>query len=186
MDALVWVFYPVFLYQKGLPLTQVAGVISLYGLVWGGSQLFTGRLSDHIGRQLPNVAGMWLCGAGVAAMVLGEGLVWWSASAVLTGFGMALLYPNLSAAVADIAHPHARLRVAPGPPHTRSHRRGEGRRHAQGVGAAQESRAVPLLALGQVPHLVRGAWGARRRQGARCASRRPHLTPHAHPPRPRC
>ena len=105
VDALVWVFYPVFLYQKGLPLTQVAGVISLYGLVWGGSQLFTGRLSDHIGRQLPNVAGMWLCGAGVAAMVLGEGLVWWSASAAFTGFGMALLYPNLSAAVADIAHP---------------------------------------------------------------------------------
>ena len=105
VDALVWVFYPVFLYQQGLSLPQVGWVIGLYGLVWGGSQLFTGRLSDHLGRHRPNVWGMWICGAGVAAMVLGDSVVWWAASAAVSGFGMALLYPNLSAAVADIAHP---------------------------------------------------------------------------------
>ncbi|MGZ8292673.1 MAG: MFS transporter [Telluria sp.] len=105
VDALVWVFYPVFLYQKGLSLPQVGWIIGVYGLVWGGSQLFTGRLSDHIGRHRPIVAGMCLCGAGVAMMVLGEGVNWWVASAALTGFGMALLYPNLSAAVADISPP---------------------------------------------------------------------------------
>jgi MFS family permease len=105
VDALVWVFYPVFLYQKGLSLLQVSWVIGLYGLVWGASQLFTGRLSDRIGRHRPIVLGMWICGAGVAAMVLGNGVVWWAASAAMSGMGMALLYPNLSAAVADISHP---------------------------------------------------------------------------------
>lgn len=105
VDALVWVFYPVFLYQKGMSLHQVGWIIGLYGLVWGGSQLFTGRLSDRIGRHRPNVLGMWICGAGVAAMVLGNGVVWWAASAAMSGLGMALLYPNLSAAVADISHP---------------------------------------------------------------------------------
>jgi len=105
VDALVWVFYPVFLYQKGMSLPQIGWIIGVYGFVWGGSQLFTGRLSDRIGRHRPNVWGMWLCGAGVAMMLLGEGVAWWSASAALTGFGMALLYPNLSAAVADISHP---------------------------------------------------------------------------------
>ena len=105
VDALVWVFYPVFLYQQGMSLPQVGWIIGVYGFVWGGSQLFTGRLSDRIGRHRPNVWGMWLCGAGVAMMLLGEGVAWWSASAALTGFGMALLYPNLSAAVADISHP---------------------------------------------------------------------------------
>lgn len=108
VDALVWVFYPVFLYQKGLSLPQVGWVIGAYGLVWGGAQLFTGRLSDRIGRHGPNVAGMGLCGAGVAAMLLGEGLAWWTACAALSGLGMALLYPNLSAAVADIARPQWR------------------------------------------------------------------------------
>lgn len=105
VDALVWVFYPVFLYQKGMSLPQVGWIIGVYGFVWGGSQLFTGRLSDRIGRHKPNVWGMWLCGGGVAMMLVGEGVAWWSASAALTGFGMALLYPNLSAAVADISHP---------------------------------------------------------------------------------
>ena len=105
VDVLVWVFYPVFLYQRGVSLPSVGWIIGVYGFVWGGSQLFTGRLSDHLGRHRPNVWGMWICGAGVAMMVLGEGLTWWAVSAGITGFGMALLYPNLSAAVADIAQP---------------------------------------------------------------------------------
>ena len=108
VDALIWVFYPVFLYQRGLSLPEVGWVIGVYGLVWGGSQLFTGKLSDRIGRQLPNVAGMWICGAGVALMLLGSGVAWWALSAAVSGLGMALLYPNLSAAVADISHPHWR------------------------------------------------------------------------------
>ncbi|HQS57670.1 MAG: MFS transporter [Gallionellales bacterium 35-53-114] len=108
VDALVWVFYPVFLYQHGLPLTSIGWVIGVYGFVWGGSQFFTGKLSDHIGRQKPIVWGMWICGAGVAMMLLGEGVAWWSLSAAVSGFGMALLYPTLSAAVSDIAHPNWR------------------------------------------------------------------------------
>lgn len=108
VDALVWVFYPVYLYQQGLSLTQTSTVIGVYGLVWGGAQLFTGRLSDRVGRHRPNVWGMWLCGVGVALMVSGQGVLWWSLSAALSGFGMALLYPNLSAAVADISHPNWR------------------------------------------------------------------------------
>lgn len=105
VDALVWVFYPVFLYQRGLSLPETGGVIGVYGLTWGLAQLVTGRLSDHVGRRLPNVAGMLICGAGVALMLLGEGLVWWSFSAAVSGIGMALLYPNLSAAVADLTPP---------------------------------------------------------------------------------
>ena len=105
VDALVWVFYPVFLYQQGVSLSHIGWIVGVYGFVWGGSQLFTGRLSDRIGRHRLNVSGMWICGAGVAAMMLGDGAVWWAASAGVSGLGMALLYPNLSAAVADISHP---------------------------------------------------------------------------------
>lgn len=105
VDALIWVFYPVFLYRHGVSLPGIGWVAGVYGFVWGGSQLFTGKLSDRIGRHLPNVLGMWIGGAGVAMMLLGEGMAWWSLSAAVSGFGMALLYPNLSAAVADISHP---------------------------------------------------------------------------------
>lgn len=108
VDALIWVFYPVYLYQHGLSLAHIGWVVGVYGFVWGGSQFVTGKLSDHIGRRKPIVWGMWLCGAGVGMMLLGETIAWWSVSAAITGFGMALLYPNLSAAVADIAHPNWR------------------------------------------------------------------------------
>ena len=108
VDALVWVFFPAFLYQKGLSLAGIGWVVGVYGFVWGTSQFFTGHLSDLIGRHKPIVWGMWLCGMGVGLTPLGEGTPWWSFSAAIAGFGMALLYPNLSAAVADIAHPNWR------------------------------------------------------------------------------
>ncbi|WP_114965023.1 MFS transporter [Alkalilacustris brevis] len=105
VDALVWVIFPVFLVAQGASLTEMGWIVGVYGFVWGGSQLFTGRLSDHVGRFWPNVLGMWTCGAGVAMVVLGSGALWWSFSAGIAGLGMALLYPNLSAAVADITPP---------------------------------------------------------------------------------
>jgi MFS family permease len=105
VDALVWVFWPVYLHQQGVNLPGIGWIVGLYGLTWGGAQYFTGRLSDRVGRHRLNAWGMWVCGAGVALLPLGGGVLWWGASAAVAGFGMAMLYPNLSAAVADIAHP---------------------------------------------------------------------------------
>jgi len=105
VDALVWVFYPVFLYRHGVSIHDIGWIVGAYGFVWGGAQLVTGRLSDKLGRLALNVSGMWLCGAGVALMLAFDGILWWSLCAALSGLGMALLYPNLIAAVADISHP---------------------------------------------------------------------------------
>ena len=108
VDALVWVFYPVFLYRHGVSISHIGWIVGVYGFVWGGTQFFTGKLSDQLGRHRFNVWGMWLCGAGVGLMLAYENGLWWSLCAGLSGFGMALLYPNLSAAVADISHPNWR------------------------------------------------------------------------------
>ena len=108
VDALVWAFLPIYLYQQGVSLPGIGWIVGIYGFTWGGTQFFSGRLSDRIGRHQLNVWGMWVCGAGVALLPLGSGSVWWGASAAVAGLGMAMLYPNLSAAVADIAHPNWR------------------------------------------------------------------------------
>ena len=105
VDALVWVFFPVFLYAQGLSLVQLGWIVGIYGFVWGGSQLWTGPLSDALGRKWPIVIGMWICAIGVAMMLVVDGIVAWSLTAALTGVGMALLYPTLIAAVGDISHP---------------------------------------------------------------------------------
>ncbi|MSO74975.1 MAG: MFS transporter [Alphaproteobacteria bacterium] len=104
-DAIVWAFYPLYLFRAGLGLGAIGWVVGIYGLVWGASQIWTGPLSDRVGRRLPIIAGMMLCGVGVGAMPFGVGMAWWSASAALSGLGMALLYPTLGAAVADLAPP---------------------------------------------------------------------------------
>ena len=108
VDALVWVFWPVYLHQHGVSLPGIGWIVGVYGFTWGGAQLITGRLSDRVGRHRLITWGMWICGAGVALLPMGTGSVWWSLSAAVAGLGMAMLYPNLSAAVADIAQPNWR------------------------------------------------------------------------------
>jgi MFS family permease len=69
----------------------LAGLVTAYAAAWLGPR--------------PGLLGMWLGGLGVALMPLGSGPGAWAAAAALAGFGMALLYPNLSASVADITPP---------------------------------------------------------------------------------
>ncbi len=108
VDALVWAFLPVYLYGQGLSLPEIGWVVGVYGLVWGVSQLWTGPLSDRLGRKILIVLGMWLAGAGIVATVLVQGFLAWCVAAAITGVGMALLYPTLIAAVSDISHPNWR------------------------------------------------------------------------------
>ena len=108
VDALVWGFFPLYLHARGLSLVDIGWIVGVYGFVWGGSQLWTGPLSDTVGRKWPIVAGMWTCAIGVAATLYVDGTTGWSIAAAVTGIGMALLYPTLIAAVGDISHPNWR------------------------------------------------------------------------------
>ena len=49
--------------------------------------------------------GMSICGLGVALFALCSFSYQWAVAAAVSGLGMAMLYPNLSAAVADLAAP---------------------------------------------------------------------------------
>ncbi|MBC6414293.1 MAG: MFS transporter [Chromatiales bacterium] len=108
VDTLIWVFYPVYLYEKGVSLFHIGIIVGIYGAVWGVLQTLTGKLSDHIGRMKPIVLGMWICAIGIAIKLYSDDVLWWCISSAITGAGMALLYPNLSAAVSDISHPNWR------------------------------------------------------------------------------
>lgn len=105
VDALVWGFFPAYLYAKGVTLVEIGWVVGCYGFVWGASQLWTGPLSDRFGRKWPIVIGMWICAFGVAATLTADGVFAWAMTAAVTGVGMALLYPTLIAAIGDLSHP---------------------------------------------------------------------------------
>jgi MFS family permease len=104
-DALVWVMFPLFFKEHGASLVEIGWLTGAYAMVWGVSQLWTGHLADRVGRKAPIVAGFLLLAAGVAATALGRDPFVWLPAAVVMGFGMALLYPNLIAAMSDRAPP---------------------------------------------------------------------------------
>jgi len=108
VDALMWALVPVYLAAQGVALVTIGWITATYGLVWGASQLWTGPLSDRVGRKPPIVAGFAICAVGVAAFPLLSTPLAWAGAAAVTGVGMALLYPNLIAAVGDLAKPEWR------------------------------------------------------------------------------
>ena len=104
-DTLVWALFPVYFLSHDLGLVQIGWITGLYAMVWGLSQLWTGHLADRIGRKPPIVTGFALLAAGIALTAASESVVWWFIAAAVMGVGMALLYPNLIAAMADLAPP---------------------------------------------------------------------------------
>jgi len=110
-DAMVWLFFPVFFVAQGLSLVEAGGLVAIYGMVWGAGQLVTGPLSDRVGRKGLIVWGMVLCGVGVMAVGVSHTLLLWALESALIGIGMAMLYPTLGAAVADLAEPARRASI---------------------------------------------------------------------------
>ena len=104
-DALVWVMFPVFFKVHGAGLVEIGWLTGAYAMVWGLAQLGTGHLADRIGRKAPVVVGFFLLAAGIALTALGEGSLIWLPAAAIMGVGMALLYPNLIAAMSDRTPP---------------------------------------------------------------------------------
>ncbi|MGQ0604110.1 MAG: MFS transporter [Anaerolineales bacterium] len=107
-DGMVWGLVPIFLAGAGLPLEAIALVAATYPGVWGMTQLFTGGLSDRLGRKWLIASGMWVQALGIALFVVGSGLPMWLAASVLLGLGTAMVYPTLLAVISDVAQPQWR------------------------------------------------------------------------------
>ena len=106
VDVMVWVAFP--LYFRSLSVDKIGIVVGSYGLSWGFLQLVVGSISDKLGRKWLIVAGMWISGLGILLTTLSYGFTYWLFTSMLTGIGMALLYPTLIAAVSDLSHPEWR------------------------------------------------------------------------------
>jgi MFS family permease len=107
-DGMAWGLFPLLFASAGLPLERIAVLAALYPAVWGLGQLFTGALSDRLGRKWLIVAGMWVQAAGLAGLVLRPGLVGFAVGSVLLGLGTAMVYPTLLATIGDVAQPQWR------------------------------------------------------------------------------
>uniref|UniRef100_UPI0032163257 MFS transporter n=1 Tax=uncultured Arthrobacter sp. TaxID=114050 RepID=UPI0032163257 len=108
-DALAWGLVPLFMAAEGASPGQIGLVAGLYPAIWGLGQIYTGHLSDRLGRKPLIVAGMLIQAGGLGLLAASGGAVGPAAmAAVVLGAGTALVYPTLIAAISDAVAPLAR------------------------------------------------------------------------------
>jgi MFS family permease len=104
-DGMAWGLFPLFFAMAGMSLKQIGWLAAIYPAVWGLGQLYTGALSDRIGRKGLIVGGMWLQAAGISLITLSGTFTAFATGAALLGAGTAMVYPTLLATIGDVAHP---------------------------------------------------------------------------------
>jgi MFS family permease len=107
-DGMAWGLFPYLYTAAGLGSEQATFLVALYPAVWGIGQLFTGALSDRLGRKWLIASGMWAQAAGIAVMVLWPEVAGFAAGSILLGLGTAMVYPTLLATIGDVVHPRWR------------------------------------------------------------------------------
>ena len=110
-DGLAWGLFPILFAAAGLSLGRIGVLAALYPAVWGLGQLYTGALSDRIGRKPLIVGGMLLQAVALAEIAATASFWPWALGAGLLGAGTAMVYPTLLAAIGDVAHPSWRGRA---------------------------------------------------------------------------
>jgi MFS family permease len=104
-DGMAWGLFPLFFATARMSLEQIGVLAAIYPATWGIGQLFTGALSDRLGRKWLIASGMWVQAVGIAFVILSAGFAGFAAGCALLGIGTAMVYPTLLAAIGDVAHP---------------------------------------------------------------------------------
>ncbi len=104
-DAAAWGLFPLYFASLGFSISEIGILAAVYPGVWGIAQIFTGILSDSVGRKWMIAFGMWLQGAGIWMIMSASAYVPILVASAVLGLGTAFVYPTLLAAVGDWASP---------------------------------------------------------------------------------
>jgi MFS family permease len=107
-DGMAWGLFPIVFASAGMPLASIGLLAAIYPATWGVVQLYTGYLSDRIGRKPMIALGMVVQAIGIAIIGQSGSFSLFAIGGVFLGIGTAMVYPTLLAAIGDIAHPHWR------------------------------------------------------------------------------
>src|SRR5438874_13264689 len=94
--------------SAGIPLASIGLLSAIYPATWGIMQLYTGYLSDRVGRKSLIVGGMIVQSIGIALVADSTVFALFAIGGILLGIGTAMVYPTLLAAIGDVAHPQWR------------------------------------------------------------------------------
>jgi len=110
-DGVMWGLVPLLLVQRSFTIEQVGIIAGIYPMVWGISQLFTGKMGDHFCKKQLITVGMLLQALAIVLLVVLTSFTGAIIAAVLIGLGTGLVYPNFLTVVAENAHPTQRAEI---------------------------------------------------------------------------
>lgn len=101
------------LYVKGLGMEafHVGMLLAIFAITFLVIQLYSGALCDRVGRRTPIILGLGLCAFSLAVMPATGSFALLGAVMVLYGTAYALIFPSISALVADQTSPAERGRA---------------------------------------------------------------------------
>lgn len=104
-DGMAWGLFPIYFTTVGLSVGETGIIVALYPAAWGFFQLFTGVLSDKVGRKKLIVYGMWTQAAALWFILAVDSFSMWILGSIILGIGTAMVYPTLQAAIGDVVAP---------------------------------------------------------------------------------
>jgi MFS family permease len=107
-DGMIWGIFPILLALRGFDLIEIAKIVAIYPLVWGLSQLITGKLSDHLNKKKMLFWGMFLQGLALSGILFTSSFYALAVLSVILGIGTAIVYPTFLSAIAGFTHPQQR------------------------------------------------------------------------------
>jgi MFS family permease len=107
-DGMMWGILPVFLFSIKFSAYDVGLITAIYPMVWGISQVFTGKLADIYHKKHILFLGMLLQGLVILVMPFMDDFISLFSLAALLGLGTALVYPTFIATIAQVNHPQDR------------------------------------------------------------------------------
>jgi MFS family permease len=93
-DGMIWGLFPIMLIGLHFGLKDVGWIAGIYPVVWGISQLFTGKLADIWNTKLMLVWGMIIQGIAIFSLLYLESKLALGCAMAILGIGTALVYPT--------------------------------------------------------------------------------------------
>lgn len=107
-DGMVWGLFPILLANLNFDIKQIGIIVSVYPVVWGLGQLFTGKLADLLPNRALLFWGMLLQGLSLCLMILTHEFNEFVLLSGLLGLGTAMVYPTFLVGIASHTNPTQR------------------------------------------------------------------------------
>jgi MFS family permease len=104
-DGMIWGLLPIMLLSLNYNNDNIGVITSIYPAVWGISQLFTGKMSDHYSKKNMLFLGMLLQGISILLIPFNSNIYILAFLSAFLGLGTALVYPTFLVTIAQLTTP---------------------------------------------------------------------------------